>query len=614
MNFPSNSLEEEEKNGSFLNLENEKLKNNFQNNSFDKEKKENLMNINSNLYFNVFKNNQNISLFQPNEIKYGNLYNEINNNNSIIPNLNNYNINNYQIYSYYINNLNNNSYLYVNDFNNIINKIPIINNIYNQNINNKILNQNCNNFKKLNELNNINYYFVNSKENKYSLENTNFDSTKNDYKINNYLSKLNQSEFFNNYLNNNNKKIQNNENMITNKNNANKINNYPNNNNIDTSNKNDLSEFIKYINKLPMELVNYLCTPKGILEIQKKIEKSNNYYKLLLVNYLNKQGLSKIMKNTYGNYFFQQLIKNNENSVISLIISYISEDFIDISKDFSGTFSLQALLEEISSYEEEQKILNCIKKYEMEMAYNKNATHVLQKIVLLIPDRHRIYLNEIILNNFIELCLDSYGICLIKIFMKTNTLIDNKKRIKDKIINNFLTLAESPFGNYGIQYLMEIWNQNDLEEIKEKILDNINTLSLQQFSSNVIEKAIELFNEENRIKIIKKICFDTNFIITLLNNKFGKFVFNKALKYIKFDLKNELEIYLINEINKDFYKNKDKNKIKKLLMKLKNIENNKDKSFNNINSLCNNNLNFNNNIYKNENIYNNALYNSNINY
>ena len=237
MNFPSNSFEEEEKNGSFLNLENEKLKNNFKNNSFDQEKKENLMNINSNLYFNTFKNNLNISLFPPNEIKYGNKYNDINNNNSIIPNLNNYNINNYQIYSNYIYNPNNNSYLCVNDFNNIINKIPIINNIYNQNINNKILNQNCNNFKKLNELNNIKYYFVNSKENKYCLKNTNFDSTKNDYKINNYLPKLNPSEFFNNYLNNNNKKIQNNENMITNKNNSNKISNYPNNNNIDASNK-----------------------------------------------------------------------------------------------------------------------------------------------------------------------------------------------------------------------------------------------------------------------------------------------------------------------------------------------------------------------------------------
>lgn len=146
----------------------------------------------------------------------------------------------------------------------------------------------------------------------------------------------------------------------------------------------------------------------------------------------------------------------------------------------------------------------------------KNATHVLQKIILLFPDNHRAYLNEIILNNFINLCLDPNGICLIKIFIKTNTLIYNKKRINENIINNFVILAESPFGNYGIQYLMEIWSNNELMGIKDKILENIYQLSLQQFSSNVVEKAIEIFEEDIKIKMIRKLCFENNFTISLL--------------------------------------------------------------------------------------------------
>ena len=176
------------------------------------------------------------------------------------------------------------------------------------------------------------------------------------------------------------------------KNQNNNFNNFP-------CNDKTISDFIKYLNSLPMPLVNFLCTSRGTLEIQKKLEKLNTGYKLILVNILKNHGLSTIMKNTYGNYFFQQLIKNNDKAFISLIISYISEDFIDISKDYQGTFSLQALLDEISSFEEEQKILNCIKNYEMEMAFNKNATHVLKKIVLLFPDIHRVFLNEIIFSN-----------------------------------------------------------------------------------------------------------------------------------------------------------------------------------------------------------------------
>ena len=451
--------------------------------------------------------------------------------------------------------------------------------------NNNLNNYNINifpNFEINNKTNNNDKTYMNINQN-MSLDGNNINIYNNDNKffnsrsINNYFNNINNVKISKNNVNENKNQI-NLENSLE-KNNDNNINSK---NIINSINSNTLDEFKKYINTLPMPLVNYLCTPKGTLEIQKKLEKSNNDYKILLINLLNKQGLSKIMKNTYGNYFFQQLIKKNEKSIISLIISYISEDFLDISKDFSGTFSLQALLDEIPSIEEEQNILKSIKNKELEMAFDKNATHVLQKIILLFPDNHRAYLNEIILNNFINLCLDPNGICLIKIFIKTNTLIYNKKRINENIINNFVILAESPFGNYGIQYLMEIWSNNELIGIKDKILENIYQLSLQQFSSNVVEKAIEIFEEDIKIKMIRKLCFENNFTISLLKNKFGKFVLNKAIKYMKIDMRNEFEIYLINDINNNIYKNKDRNKIKKLLLKLKNTKFNKNEISNNV--------------------------------
>ena len=510
--------------------------------------------------------------------------------------------------------LNNNIFLYLN-----MNNKNVYNDLLNHNLTylGKDNDYNCCNKNFFNNINNnqhfnINISFLNNRN--YNNKSFCFNQTnqQKQYNINNNYSKVNNKNFLmnkinsiayqegniiNNYFNN-----INNINIISNNDIGkstypNKLKyhsnlymkenyiNYQNDNcnNMQNYNKN-LDEFMKYINSLPMPLVNFLCTPKGISEIQKKLEKSNDEYKVLLVNILRKQGLSRIMKNTYGNYFFQNLIKKNEKSFIKLIISYIAEDLIDISKDYQGTFSLQALLDEISSFEEEQIILNCIKNYEMEMAFNKNATHVLQKIVLLFPDSHRIFLNEIILDNFIALSLDSNGICLIKIFIKTNTLINNKRKINYKIANNFVILSESPFGNYGVQYLMEIWNEEDLKDIENKIVENVYELSLQQFSSNVVEKAIEIFTGENREKILRKLCFEGNFIIKLLNNKFGKFVLNKAIKYMETDMINEFEINLNKDINGSLYKNKDKNKIKKLLMKIKCSEK-KDVYLNDVNKI-----------------------------
>ena len=581
------------------------------------------INNNSNLYLNFINNKANISPFLANYPKNGNIiinYNNDNENNK--PDFNIYKYNNPPIN---INNynkiMNNHNDIFINygkenNFSFSLNQNDIQNRMnLTQYKNNNLNNYNINifpNFEINNKTNNNDKNYMNINQN-MSLDGNNINIYNNDNKffnsrsINNYFNNINNVKISQNKVNENKNQI-NLENILD-KNNVNNINSK---NIINSINSNTLDEFKKYINTLPMPLVNYLCTPKGTLEIQKKLEKSNNDYKILLINLLNKQGLSKIMKNTYGNYFFQQLIKKNEKSIISLIISYISEDFLDISKDFSGTFSLQALLDEIPSIEEEQNILKAIKDKELEMAFDKNATHVLQKIILIFPDNHRAYLNEIILNNFINLCLDPNGICLIKIFIKTNTLIYNKKRINENIINNFVILAESPFGNYGIQYLMEIWSRNELVGIKDKILENIYQLSLQQFSSNVIEKAIEIFEEDIKIKMIRKLCFENNFTISLLKNKFGKFVLNKAIKYMKIDMRNEFEIYLINDINNNIYKNKDRNKIKKLLLKLKNTKFNKNEisNSNNINNVYNDNFYYNNIINThNTNNYNNIGYN-----
>ena len=495
---------------------------------------------------------------------------------------NNYNLNNYNNiyytninkYQNIINNKNNVSFpLSQNSVNDINNSVHIQNNnLYNINIIQQLaLNNNENN------VNNIKIY--KEIQNICKLNNIN------DIANNNYIPNLNQILNYYNSLNQNNitSCIQNN--IVENNINYNfMINNCIKKNNLNANNifdsllineklsinnnypKKYLEDFIKYLKNLSVPLVDFLCTPKGTLEIQKKIGKIEEC-KILLIKILNKEGLSTIMKNTYGNYFFQHIIKGTEDIIISLIISFISDNFVEISKDSNGTFSVQALLSEISSITEEQQILNSIKDYEMLMAYDKNATYVLQKIILLLPDSHRIDLNEKILNNFKELCLDSNGICLIKNFIKTNTLQSNKQRIIKEIVNNFIILAENPYGNYGIQYLMENWNINDLNDIKNKIMENIYKLSIQQFSSNVVEKAFEVFDEHIKERMIKKIIFESNFIV-ILKNKFGRFVLNKAINYMKDDSKKMFEIFLLNNINNNIYSNKDKNKVRSFLMKI----------------------------------------------
>jgi hypothetical protein len=318
---------------------------------------------------------------------------------------------------------------------------------------------------------------------------------------------------------------------------------------------------------MQIPLVDYVCNSKGALELQKILEKSGLEVKIYFIELLKREGLTKIMKNVHGNYFFQKLIKESPEKIISNIIFYILEDFINISKDDSGTFSAQALLNEVSSINNINKILQRIKGHELDMIYDKNATYVIQKMVLKFPDFYRKELNELILQNFPKLCLDVNGICLIKNFIRTNSIESEMEKMKMIITNNFLLLAQSPYGNYAIQFLMEKLPKNELNEIFDILNDNIFKLSVQQYSSNVVEKSFEKMNDFHKLKIFDKLFFLGKFIF-ILKNKFGKFVIRKAVNYMSNELKKKVEFELINNINKGIYNHKDKNRVKKFLYKI----------------------------------------------
>ena len=347
-------------------------------------------------------------------------------------------------------------------------------------------------------------------------------------------------------------------------------NNSNSSNNIDIKNpKKEIEDFVKYVFSLSMPLKDILCSQKGINEVQKFINKSNIDLIFILLNILNKEGLIKIMKNTYGNYFVQQLILNSNPKIIHCILEYIYDSFVDISKNESGIFALQKLIDEIPTpSDDEILVLKAIEKHEIEMIYHKYGTYVLQKIVSHIPDNRRIALNEIITNNIKDLALDVNGICLLKKFISSNTIEGDKKIVKDVFKNNILILSQSPYGNYGIQFLLENWKWDDLKEIIEKICENINILSSQQYSFNVIEKLIDISDEISREKIFLKLCFDGN-IANLLKNRYSRNVIYKSITYMNENLCKKLEVFLDNCLKSSIYSRKEKNLIKKLLSKIK---------------------------------------------
>jgi hypothetical protein len=512
------------------------------------------------------------------ENTYDNKYlNEFDNSQSLIENINNKNLNNFP------NRGNKSGHLFIDNFKNNINQANQNNKFLNK-YNNLGVNNMKNNFIRnsteqsrfSNLFDKSNIYNYNNYKNKFNDNNINFApyssfNTEYEYKnnifldnpynntdnLNQYIFPYNLNEFnnsVNNYINNrknNPKEIVNLKNEYINK----KIN---------------INKNINIIKNSPKKsLTSLLCNKEGISQI--KILLNNNSYntdliRKIILSLKEENGLHLIFENIYGNYFIQDLFPKMNNDLIELTIDLISSEFVNIAKTPSGTHCLQKLLNYINNGEMEISIIKAIRYREKEMAFDEYATYVLQKIISIIPDTKRIRLNNLIIENFKELALNSNSVFILKKFISTNTIKENKNKIINVIKKYFLVISQSPYGNYVIQYLFEAWPMKECEIIINEIIDKSINIATQRYSANIILKALEFLDNPYKQRLIYTLCFSSN-ILDLLNNKYSYYTINKAVIFMDNSTKNKFVNYLSQNMKNLSYK--DKNLVNKIISLIK---------------------------------------------
>ena len=419
-------------------------------------------------------------------------------------------------------------------------------------------NTNVNNFNKINLKNNNNKNICLNQDPHFNIK---FVKSINSNSNNNNINYYNNLLFYYNLIINNYDSYLNE--ILKNKNNL--INSSNNNNNIKNERQNINEK--KCSNLSEKTLTSLLCDKKKINEIKKIIKNNPNYIDIIrkIILSLNEEnGLHKVFENIYGNYFIQELFEKMNNDLIQLTIDLISSEFVNIAKTSSGTHCLQKLLDYVNNSEMEISIIKAIRYKEKEMAFDNNATYVLQKIISIIPDKKRIRLNNFIIDNAKELSLNSNSVFVLKKFISTISIEENKNKLIYVLKKSFLIISQNPFGNYVIQYLLEAWSMKECELIIQEIYDKIIDLSTQKFSSNIISKAFVIFDNFHKNELIKILLFSSNILI-LIKNKYGNFVINKAIKNMDNKTKEKFEIFLV-EIMKNIPL-----KDKLLLNQLKNL-------------------------------------------
>ena len=237
----------------------------------------------------------------------------------------------------------------------------------------------------------------------------------------------------------------------------------------------------------------------------------------------------------------------NTGSIVAA--HHIDEIMSGIMRMESDLFDCQMKLK---SEKEEKIIRDNLIDHLLELSCNINSTHVVQKIVEELKEPKRDYINQFVIMNFLPLCKDVNGICLIKKFISENKEEAITKSILLCLEKDYIEITQDQFGNYAVQHAVDKFGYSKCYNIIRLICKNIVYFANQKFSSNVVDKIVialhhNSFNEFSQL--IQAMFMNNENMFEMLRNKFGMFVLMNSIKLINMEQKFIIRNFLIEKLN-----------------------------------------------------------------
>lgn len=239
-----------------------------------------------------------------------------------------------------------------------------------------------------------------------------------------------------------------------------------------------------------------------------------------------------------NNKFSQKLFEHCNAEQRITVLNIIKDQFADIAMNKWGSFSLQALLKNISLPEEHEICRTCIAGKISELATNKGSNFVLQKLFLLLNEKTIESLFPEILELFDYLICNALGVGLLKNYILTIRNIEKVKILLKKINDNLQKILSTVVGN---SFLLQLFDKNNSEiyfDIISSILANIEIYCRNSNSIPVIIRCLSL-STPKLISLIPDSFFDSESLALLASSEEGQallyILLSKLPKIVKYD-------------------------------------------------------------------------------
>ena len=198
------------------------------------------------------------------------------------------------------------------------------------------------------------------------------------------------------------------------------------------------------------------------------------------------------MRDAFGNYLCQKLFECISRESLTMTLQLVRPVVESLANNLHGTRAIQKLIEQGTLEHHPQNIrsqaLSLIQTHVCSLVRDVNGNHVIQQCLVLIPNpiENQFIYNEVMQNCF-QISSHKHGCCVMQKCID-HASQKQKAELVDVIIGLTHRLVPDMYGNYVIQYVIELKDLDVNQRLSAMLLGTIILLSSEKFSSNVIEK------------------------------------------------------------------------------------------------------------------------------
>ncbi|TIA37268.1 ARM repeat-containing protein [Aureobasidium pullulans] len=272
-----------------------------------------------------------------------------------------------------------------------------------------------------------------------------------------------------------------------------------------------------------------LCKDQhGCRYLQKKLEEGNAENIRLIFEETNPH-MIELMTDPFGNYLCQKLLEYANDDQRTVLIRAAAPSMVKIALNQHGTRALQKMIEFISTPEQIEIITEALRYEVVPLIQDLNGNHVIQKCLNHLSPEDAQFIFDAVGTSCVIVGTHRHGCCVLQRCID-HASGNQKGQLVQHITMNAFTLVQDPFGNYVVQYILDLGEPAFSEPLAESFLGNVAILSRQKFSSNVIEKSIRTGNENTRRALINEIMNPVD-LEKLLRDSYANYVVQTAMDY-----------------------------------------------------------------------------------